>query len=58
MNPTWHPPEDAEQFIHEVQEQVGLDDGEEKEMDPHSEALESVRDDVSIIYQALFIIYV
>lgn len=44
MNPTWHPPEDAEQFIHEVKEKARHheDAQEQDEIDRHSEALESV----------------
>lgn len=48
MNPTWHPPEDAEQFIHEVKEKARHhDDLPEEETDRHSEALESVSAGVS-----------
>ena len=48
MNPTWQPPQDAEQFIHEVKEKARHHEDTPDEVDRHSEALESVSAGVSI----------
>ncbi|KAK7575552.1 hypothetical protein V9T40_011838 [Parthenolecanium corni] len=44
MNPTWHPPQEAEQFIHEINEKISNPEelSRDVDRDRHSEALESV----------------
>ncbi|XP_065216875.1 autophagy-related protein 9A [Planococcus citri] len=49
MNPTWQPPQEAEQFIHEVKEKARHHEDAPDEADRHSEALESVSAGLSMI---------
>lgn len=48
MNPTWHPPQEAEQFIHDVKEKARQPEETQEEVDRHSEALQTVSAEVSV----------
>lgn len=52
MNPTWHPPQEAEQFIHEINEKISNPEELLRNVDGdrHTEALESVCLGVCLIF--------